>query len=124
MVGEIRDLPDRRDCHPGLADRPPGALHHPHQRRGRRDYPLGGSRSAAIPGGLVADALLAQRLVRRLCRDCCEAYRPSEEDLVSLSLDPVSFLAGQARRVRFKGEGVPPPPACSTGRVRAAVPIA
>jgi general secretion pathway protein E len=55
-------------------------------------------------------ALLAQRLVRRLCRDCCEAYRPTEEDLLSLSIDPVAFFAGKARRVRFKGEGVPPPP--------------
>jgi general secretion pathway protein E len=55
-------------------------------------------------------ALLAQRLVRRLCRDCCESYRPSEEDLVSLGLDPATFFAGRARRVRFKGEGVPPPP--------------
>jgi general secretion pathway protein E len=55
-------------------------------------------------------ALLAQRLVRRLCRDCCEPYRPSEEDLVSLGLDPAVFFAGNARRVKFKGEGVPPPP--------------
>jgi len=55
-------------------------------------------------------ALLAQRLVRRLCHDCCETYRPTEEDLVSLSLDPALFFAGQARRVRFKGEGTPPPP--------------
>jgi len=55
-------------------------------------------------------ALLAQRLVRRLCRDCCETYRPTDEDLVSLGLDPAVFLAGKARRVRFKNEGVPPPP--------------
>jgi general secretion pathway protein E len=48
--------------------------------------------------------------VRRLCHDCCEAYRPSEEDLLSLGIDPANFFVGRARRVRFKGEGVPPPP--------------
>ncbi len=55
-------------------------------------------------------ALLAQRLVRRLCRDCCEPYRPSNEDLLSLGINPDDFMAGKARRVKFKGEGVPPPP--------------
>ena len=39
-----------------------------------------------------------------------EPYRPTEEDLVSLGLDPAVFFAGKARRVRFKGEGTPPPP--------------
>ena len=39
MVGEIRDLRDRRDRHPGVADRPPGAVDHPHQRRGRARSP-------------------------------------------------------------------------------------
>jgi general secretion pathway protein E len=54
--------------------------------------------------------LLAQRLVRRVCPECREAYRPSEEDLTSLGLDPGDFFRGQARRVRFKGEGNPAPP--------------
>jgi general secretion pathway protein E len=55
-------------------------------------------------------ALLAQRLVRRLCRECCEPYHPSEEDLQSLGIDPTAFMMGTARRVKFKGEGNPPPP--------------
>jgi general secretion pathway protein E len=54
-------------------------------------------------------ALLAQRLVRRLCRECREAYRPSEFDLSSLGLDPDDFFAGRLRRVRFKGASDPPP---------------
>ncbi len=54
--------------------------------------------------------LLAQRLVRRVCPECREAYRPTEADLSSISIDPAAFFAGQARRVRFKGEGTPPPP--------------
>jgi general secretion pathway protein E len=53
--------------------------------------------------------LLAQRLVRRVCRDCRETYRPSEEDLVTLGLDPAAFYAGKAKTVLFKGE-LPPPP--------------
>jgi len=55
-------------------------------------------------------ALLAQRLVRRLCRECREAYRPSEVDLASLGINPADFFSGSARRVRFKGSGDPPPP--------------
>jgi len=54
-------------------------------------------------------ALLAQRLVRRLCRECREPYRPSEVDLASIGLDPADFFAGRGRRVRFKGAGDPPP---------------
>ncbi|MBN1336857.1 MAG: type II secretion system ATPase GspE [Deltaproteobacteria bacterium] len=38
-------------------------------------------------------AVLAQRLVRRLCRECREAYRPSEEDLRHLGLGPASVDA-------------------------------
>jgi general secretion pathway protein E len=55
-------------------------------------------------------ALLAQRLVRRLCRECREAYRPSEVDLASLGINPADFFSGSGRRVRFKGSGDPPPP--------------
>jgi general secretion pathway protein E len=56
-------------------------------------------------------ALLAQRLVRRLCRECREPYQPAAEDLASIGIDPAAFARGQARRVRFKGdEAWAPPP--------------
>jgi general secretion pathway protein E len=56
-------------------------------------------------------ALLAQRLVRRICLACREAYRPGDEDLTSIGIDPAAFARGQARRVHFKGDEawVPPP---------------
>jgi len=56
-------------------------------------------------------ALLAQRLVRRVCLECREAYRPADEDLTSIGIDPAAFARGEARRVHFKGDEnwVPPP---------------
>ncbi|HEY6477780.1 MAG TPA: type II secretion system ATPase GspE [Polyangia bacterium] len=56
-------------------------------------------------------ALLAQRLVRRLCRECREVYQPAAEDLASIGIDPALFAQGKARRVHFKGDEawVPPP---------------
>jgi general secretion pathway protein E len=56
-------------------------------------------------------ALLAQRLVRRLCKECRELYKPEAEDLVSIGIDPKAFAAGKAKRVYFKGDEnwVPPP---------------
>jgi general secretion pathway protein E len=55
-------------------------------------------------------ALLAQRLVRRLCLECRELYRPTEIDLSTLGIDPEAFYAGEGPRARFKGAGDPPPP--------------
>jgi general secretion pathway protein E len=56
-------------------------------------------------------ALLAQRLVRRLCAECRELYRPTDEDVSSIGIDPAAFARGTARRVKFKGdeERAPPP---------------
>ena len=56
-------------------------------------------------------AVLAQRLVRRLCRECRELYTPTKEDLTSIGIDPGAFIEGRARRVRFKGDeqSAPPP---------------
>ncbi len=47
-------------------------------------------------------AVLAQRLVRQLCRKCRQPYNPSDEDLRSLGIDPSGFppLPGS----------IPPPP--------------
>ncbi len=39
MVGEIRDPETAEIAITGVAHRPPGAVHHPHQRRGRRASP-------------------------------------------------------------------------------------
>jgi general secretion pathway protein E len=56
-------------------------------------------------------ALLAQRLVRRVCVECRELYRPDDEDLASIGIDPVAFGQGKARRAHFKGdEAWAPPP--------------
>jgi general secretion pathway protein E len=56
-------------------------------------------------------ALLAQRLVRRICMECRELYHPDDEDLASIGIDPVVFKSGKARRVRFKGDEAFAPPA-------------
>jgi len=55
-------------------------------------------------------ALLAQRLVRRICRNCREAYTPTADDLSSIGIDPTAFAEGRARRVHFKGDEAWVPP--------------
>ncbi len=55
-------------------------------------------------------ALLAQRLVRRICMECREVYQPDDEDLSSIGIDPAAFRRGQARRVKFKGDAAFAPP--------------
>jgi general secretion pathway protein E len=55
-------------------------------------------------------ALLAQRLVRRVCMECREPYKPGDEDLASIGIDPAQFATGKARRVKFKGVETGPPP--------------
>jgi general secretion pathway protein E len=55
-------------------------------------------------------ALLAQRLVRRVCMTCRELYKPTDEDLQSININPADFQTGKARRVKFKGVDEVPPP--------------
>jgi general secretion pathway protein E len=55
-------------------------------------------------------ALLAQRLVRRVCLECREAYKPEDEGLASIGIDPAAFTRGEARRVHFKGDEAWAPP--------------
>jgi len=55
-------------------------------------------------------ALLAQRLVRRVCMTCRELYKPTDEDLQSININPADFQTGKARRVKFKGVDEFPPP--------------
>jgi general secretion pathway protein E len=56
-------------------------------------------------------ALLAQRLVRRVCLECRELYKPADEDVASIGIDPAAFARGDKRRVHYKGDEawVPPP---------------
>ena len=63
-------------------------------------------------------ALLAQRLVRRVCPECREAYQPGDEDLASIGIDPALFAQGKARRVHFKGDEAWVPPAGMLFRAR------
>jgi general secretion pathway protein E len=110
MVGEIRDLPTSEIAiQASLTGHLVLSTIHTNDAAGAitRLVDLG------VQPFLVASslmALLAQRLVRRLCRECRELYRPPEIDLASLGLDPDAFFAGRLRRIQFKGAGEPPPP--------------
>jgi general secretion pathway protein E len=118
MVGEIRDLPTAEIAiqasltgHLVLStihtNDAPGAI--------TRLVDLG------VQPFLVASslmALLAQRLVRRVCRVCREPYTPSAEDIASIGIDPQKFFAGGARRVRFKNDTENAPPAGQLFRAR------
>ncbi len=46
--------------------------------------------------GAAISAVLAQRLARKLCTHCCEAYQPTEAELAELRVAPE--LLGRARR--------------------------
>src|SRR5213594_2555020 len=62
---------------------------------------------------LVASSLvglLAQRLVRRVCPDCRETYRPSAAELAQLGIDPDQFFAGRVRVQKVKIADRPCPP--------------
>jgi len=110
MVGEIRDLPTSEIAiQASLTGHLVLSTIHTNDAAGAitRLVDLG------VQPFLVASslmALLAQRLVRRLCLECREAYRPTEVDLSSMGLDPDAFFAGRIRRLRFKGADNPPPP--------------
>jgi general secretion pathway protein E len=62
---------------------------------------------------LVASSLvglLAQRLVRRLCPDCRELYKPSDEELRKIGIQPDAFRAGTVRVPPLRSKYTPPPP--------------
>lgn len=46
------------------------------------------------------EAVLAQRLVRRVCRDCMETYRPTDEELARLGVERDMIGAGSFARGR------------------------
>ena len=61
---------------------------------------------------LVASSLvglLAQRLVRRPCKDCARPVVPPDATLVELGLDPAKFHAGAYQFPAVKGQRPPPP---------------
>jgi general secretion pathway protein E len=61
---------------------------------------------------LVASSLiglLAQRLVRRPCKECAKPVRPTELIVRQLGLDPEMFYAGRYHFPHAKGEQVLPP---------------
>jgi type IV pilus assembly protein PilB len=72
---------DRPDLHRGGAHGPPRAVHAAHQRRAQRRDPADGDGRRAVPRGLALDAVLAQRLARKLCSKCAEEYLPDREYL-------------------------------------------
>jgi type IV pilus assembly protein PilB len=49
----------------------------------------------------TVEAIVAQRLVRRICQTCKEAYTPSEEQLMELNLRPDQVMGKQF----FRGKG-------------------
>jgi general secretion pathway protein E len=109
MVGEIRDLPTSEIAiQASLTGHLVLSTIHTNDAAGgiTRLVDLG-VQPFLVASSLVA--LLAQRLVRRLCMDCRELYQPLPEDLASIGIDPASFLAGRGRRVKFKAESPPPP---------------
>ncbi len=109
MVGEIRDLPTAEIAiQASLTGHLVLSTIHTNDAAGAitRLVELG------VQPFLVATSLvglLAQRLVRRVCPDCRQLYRPPAEDLTSLGLDPEAFFAGRARRAVFKNESPPTP---------------
>jgi general secretion pathway protein E len=60
---------------------------------------------------LVASSLvglLAQRLVRRLCPECRVLYRPTEDELRKISIDPPAFYDGGVRIPPIRSKYTPP----------------
>ena len=63
------------------------------------DRPVQQFRGTAALCGISAapqrQALQAQRLVRRVCVHCCEAYRPTAAEIQDVGIDPDRFFLGQ-----------------------------
>jgi general secretion pathway protein E len=54
-------------------------------------------------------ALLAQRLVRRLCPECRTLYRPTEEELMRIGIEPRAFFDGTLKIPHLRIKLAPPP---------------
>jgi general secretion pathway protein E len=64
-------------------------------------------------------ALQAQRLVRRVCQQCCEAYRPGPTELASIGIHAEAFYAGEPCLYQhvLDEDGTIIPPAPLKGRI-------
>ncbi len=94
--GRDPGLRDRRDRGQGRPHRPPGALHPPHQRRPRHHHPL---LNMGIEPFLVTaslNAVIAQRLCRRLCPDCKAPAPVDEQALLDAGFAPDQIGTFQA----------------------------
>ncbi|MEY4578245.1 MAG: hypothetical protein RL701_2948, partial [Pseudomonadota bacterium] len=69
-------------------------------------------------------AVLAQRLVRRLCTQCRQPYIPSDQDLRSLELDPKMYGPPPSTLDGEKPPESVPPPRPTNGDASLAVPVA
>ena len=59
-------------------------------------------------------ALMAQRLVRKVCKQCAAPYTPTDAELRALSLDAAS-IAGRQLHARAKAAATAPTPATAAG---------
>ena len=84
---------DGRDRRAGLAHGPHGVQHAAHQRRPQHDHPARATwacrRFCSRPR---LEAVLAQRLVRKICPNCREQTMPNTETLAMLDLSPDDVL--------------------------------
>jgi type II secretory ATPase GspE/PulE/Tfp pilus assembly ATPase PilB-like protein len=56
--------------------------------------------------GAAVSAVLAQRLARKLCTHCCEAYQPTEAELTELRVSP-ELLGPLDGTVFYRKKGCP-----------------
>ena len=97
MVGEIRDQETARDRDPGLADRPPGALHAAHQRRRRRDHAPGRHGRRAVPGRARRCAASSRSASCACCAPIAAAWRrsPRRRSRATRDFAAIGFHAGE-----------------------------
>ena len=79
---------DGEDLDRGRAHGPLRALDAAHERRAVHDHAPGDMGVEPFLTGAAISAVLAQRLARKLCTHCCEAYQPSEAEFAELRSRP------------------------------------
>ena len=88
LVGETRDKETAEKFHTSIPYGSLGFFNNPYKRCSNRLYKINryGYRTILVATSLVA--ILAQRLVRKLCDDCKTPYTPSPQELESVGLSP------------------------------------
>ena len=95
LIGEVRDE-DGADRDPGRDDGPPRAHDAAHpQRRRLIAYPRHGRDESLIATSV--NCIVAQRLARRLCVHCREAYYPTQAELIADGLNGSSARTSRAK---------------------------